>query len=370
MKPIIISTIIATLLAACNSAPQKVSGGDERITFVGRTDRSVADAPKQWAAGAYFTFAFRGKECIIDFNDENLYGEKYNIIEVVVDEQPSQKFYTHGIRNRLIITAEEIVKEQADSGLNILQYVGLKGNGEHHVTVCRDTETGMGYTQLLSVGAQEVLKWTPATNLKIEFIGNSITCGAEADTTTVPTTNYKWGDWHRAYYGYGPRTARNLNAQWALTSVSGIGLIHSCCDMKVTMPQVYDKYVLCEDKIDYNFTDFRPDVICSCLGQNDGIQDSTTFCSAYVDFIKNVANHNPQAKHIVLLSSPMDNGELSEWLRPVLISVAEQLKADGLTNVSTFFFSQAWNNGGADHPSTEEHAQIADELTQYLKTIL
>jgi len=366
MKIQLLTFIVAMIFVSCKNEKQIVNGGDERITFVGRTDRTTPESPRQWAAGAYFTFGFEGQQCIVKLNDENLYGQKYNIIEVVVDDLPSQKVLTNGIRNVIVIGTNNYT----DTTSNVINVLPSLVGGKHQVTICRDTETGMGYTQLLSVEADKVYQWAPKTDLKIEFIGNSITSGAESDTTSVPASTYEWGDWHRAYWGYGPRTARNMNAQWALTSVSGIGLIHSCCNMNVTMPQVYDKYILCEGKIDYDFSDFQPDIICSCLGQNDGIQDSVAFCSSYVDFVKNIVKHNPQAKHIVLLNSPMDHGELDVWLRSMLTSVKNTLENDGISNVTTFFFSQAWNNGGLAHPSVEEHAQIASELTEYLKTIL
>ncbi len=368
MKHLLWAAMSLFIISACQNEPQTISGGDARITFVGRTDHSTPEAPRQWAAGAYFTFGFEGTSCIIDINDENIYGNGRNIIEVVVDDMPTQSFFTHGVRNRIVIGSP--YHDTNDTTIHIMSFDANITNQKHHVCICRNTETAMGYTQLTSVSANKIFKWTPQTNLKIEFIGNSITCGAEADTTAVSATEYKWGDWHRAYYGYGPCTARNINAQWALTSVSGIGLIHSCCNMDITMPQVYDKYILRENKLNYDFTDFEPDIICSCLGQNDGIQDSATFCSAYVDFIKDVVCKNKQVKHIVLLSSPMDHAELDAWLRTMLTAVADKLKADGINIVSTFFFSQAWNAGGASHPNCSEHAQIANELTEYLKTIL
>lgn len=363
-----LAAIAVTIMASCTHEPMTVSGGSELISFVGRTDRTTPEMPKQWAAGGYFTFAFEGDKCVIDLNDEQPDGNNRNIIEVVVDDSLSTICKTKGISNRIVITSEADADLSNDSTMTVFVCPLNKSLKRHHVTVCRDSETAMGYTQLVSVMADEIFKWEPSNGLRIEFIGNSITCGAEADTTLMERSLYNWGDWHRAYVGYGPRTARALNAQWSLVSVSGIGLIHSCCDMDVTMPKVYDKIILRNNQLSYDFS-YQPDIICSCLGQNDGIQDSAAFCTAYVDFIKTVKGHNPQAK-IVLLSSPMDHGKLNTWLCGMLTSIAERLKSDGLDDISCYFYSRAWNAGGADHPSVEEHAQIAEELTNYLKTIL
>lgn len=378
------STILfaASILVSCNTSPVTVGGDSELITFVGRTDHSEASAPKQWAAGGYFTFGFEGDECEIVINDECPYGETRNIIEIIVDDNYIAHFRSDNDKDdegktitrdslQYHIILRNAVMSSADNTLpaNTIECPIDPKCTTHHVTICRDSETAMGYTQLVSVKADNIFRWAPGEGLKIEFIGNSITCGAEADTLLRPRDQYKWGDWHRAYLGYGPRTARALDAQWSLVSVSGIGLIHSCCDMGITMPQVYDKIILRDNKLAYDFS-FQPDIICSCLGQNDGIQDSTAFCSAYVDFIKDVKVKNPQAKQIVLLSSPMDHGDLNTWLCRMIESVVAQLKAEGIDNVSYFFYSKAWNAGGADHPSTAEHEEIAAELTAYLKTVL
>ncbi len=44
----------------------------------------------------------------------------------------------------------------------------------------------------------------------IEFIGNSITCGAAADASEVPCSTGEYHDHHNAYYAYGPVVARAL----------------------------------------------------------------------------------------------------------------------------------------------------------------
>ena len=66
---------------------------------------------------------------------------------------------------------------------------------------------------------------TPLPERKIEFIGNSITCGygieanSEAEHYEEKTANY--------YYTYAARTARNLNAQAFVVARSGIGVYRS-----------------------------------------------------------------------------------------------------------------------------------------------
>jgi hypothetical protein len=80
-------------------------------------------------------------------------------------------------------------------------------------------------------------------------------------------------------------------------------------------------------------------------------------------------NDNEVAR-FVLLTSPMADNDLREWQKSMLTAIAKQLEKENVGQVSTYFFSRAWNGGGVSHPSVEEHEQIADELSNYIKSIL
>jgi len=365
MKKLLIP-IIAISIASCSQPSTTIKGNSDKITYIGRTLRDNPETPRQWAAGAYYTFGFSDDLCLLYITNEYT-SERNNILEIAIDDLPSQKIRTNSKHNTIVVGKAQHCNDSIANPLYVYQDLQA---GYHHITVCRNSETAMGYTQLDSVKAKTIGKWTSGDKLKIEFIGNSITCGAEADTADTPQKDYIWGDWHRAYMSYGAQTARMLQAQYSLVSVSGIGLIHSCCDMEITMPQVYNKYILRNNEITYDFKDFRPDIICSCLGQNDGIQDSAKFCDTYTEFIRQVSARNPSARYFVLLTSPMADQQLKEWLEKMLKSIAKRLNDNGIPNVTCFTFSKSWNSGGASHPSVEEHTQIAEELTAHIKTLL
>lgn len=59
----------------------------------------------------------------------------------------------------------------------------------------------------------------------IEFISNSITCGAAADASEITSGTGKYHDHHNAYYAYGPGVARALGSNFILSSVSGISVL-------------------------------------------------------------------------------------------------------------------------------------------------
>ena len=358
----------ALFVAACTNGPRVVNGFDEAISYIGRVDRTDSLGPRQWGAGAYFTFAFDGDGCDVDIRDQRLYGNSYNYLEVVIDGESVARVRTLGERNRLTIGKSQL-PAVTDTALKVIAVADSITDGPHTVLIARDTECAMGFTQVEQVAAKGLEAWQPAADKKIEFIGNSITSGMDCYDGEIPFGQGTWYDHHRAYYAYGPRTARALNAQWSLASVSGIGLMHSCCEHKYVLPQTYDKVNLVDNEVPYDFS-FRPDIVVSALGQNDGVQDSATFVDAYVDFIRVLREKNPDAQ-LVLLSSPMANDTLRTFFRQILPAVADDATLRGVAGkageIPVYIYENAYNDGGTSHPSMDQQAEIADKLVNFLR---
>jgi len=319
---------------------------DPRIKYVGRIDFSNVLAPRFWNPGVYVQAKFRGTSLEISVNDETLYGVTHNYLEIAIDNNAPFKIQTTG-KHSILKVADNLPP------------------GVHTVTICKDTESGIGYVEFVGLKCAGLLDMK-LPKRKIEFIGDSITCGTGSDQSVVKCDQGNWYDQHNAYMSYGPTTARALNAQWQLTAVSGIGLIHSCCNLKITLPQVFDKVMLRDDSIKWDFNKYKPDVVTVCIGQNDGKQDSVAFCGAYVNFIDDIRSHYPKAD-IVCLNSPMANAELTPILKKYITGIVQALNNDGKKKVSYFFFSRRFNDGCGGHPSMSQHALIAEELAGYIK---
>jgi lysophospholipase L1-like esterase len=319
-----------------------------KIKYVGRVDFDNLLAPRFWNPGVYVQAKFKGTSLEITVNDETLYGVTHNYLEIVIDNNIPIRIQTTGKTSHLLVASN-------------------LSSGSHIVTICKDTESGIGYIEFVGMKCEELL---PMHNpkRKIEFIGDSITCGSSIDVSTVKCDQGKWYDQHNAYMSYGPTTARMLDAQWHVTAVSGIGLIHSCCNMNILMPQVFDKVNLRADTLQWNFSKYTPDVVTICLGQNDGKQDSVAFCSAYVGFIKQIRSHYPKAD-IVCLNSPMGNIELTAMLKNYIIGIQQHMNNAGDNRVSHFFFPGGYNNGCGTHPDMAQHQLIAEQLSGYLKQL-
>ncbi|MES2417704.1 MAG: SGNH/GDSL hydrolase family protein [Bacteroidota bacterium] len=320
---------------------------DSNIQYFGRVDFSNPLKPKFWASGVYVKIKFSGSFCELQINDEMIYGSVNNYLEVQVDQQLPYRTQTTGKDNKIVLA-----KNLPD--------------GEHTIVVCKNTEAENGYLELVGFVCEKLLAPPAKQKRRLEFIGDSITCGAASDESEIPCDKGKWHDQHNAYLAYGPTTARALAAQWQLSSVSGIGLMHSCCEKTILMPQVFDKINMAKDSLLWEFNRYQPDLVSVCLGQNDGIQDSVKFTAAYVKFVKTLRGHYPMAK-IVLLSSPMASPGLNKTLQKYISAVIAYLSTQGEENTGYYFFSKSYNDGCGGHPSVNNHQAIAAELTAYLK---
>lgn len=314
------------------------------IQYYGRIQNDL-EFPRFWMPGVYIKIKFEGNICSFFINDQVLYGNVHNYLEVVVDGK-AYRFQTKFAENKISIN-------------------GLKSSA-HTITICKDTEAGNGYIEFAGIACKKLLPLPSKPTTKIEFIGNSITCGYGDDPSEIACGKGEWYDKHNAYMAYGPLTARALNAQWHLSSVSGIGMIHSCCGMKILMPQVFDKVDMRDDSIAWNFKEYVPDLVTICLGQNDGIQDSIAFCSAYVDFVNRVRSKYPKAK-ILLLSSPMADVKLRPVLVNYLTSIKNYFQKKGDKKIYDYFFQKQYSHGCDGHPDVQEHKEISGQLVRFIK---
>ena len=349
---ILISLILFVSIASARTANhiklKLFKANNPNIQYFGRIDFSDPLKPRFWSPGVYLKARFKGTALDIVINDE-MSGNNHNYIEIAIDDK-------------------QPVRIKLTDKVNVIKAARGLQAGVHTIIICKDTESGIGYLKVVGIRCGELLPLPPKPKRKIEYIGDSITSGTGMDVSVVPCDKGQWFDQHNAYMSYGARTSRTLNAQWQLTAVAGIGLTHSCCNMDILMPEVLDKVYLRNNKMQWDFSRYQPDIVTICLGQNDGIVDSVLFCSTYVTFIDNVRTHYPKAD-IICLTSPMANDTLTSVLKKYLSGITAYMNNKGDKRVYKYFFSKRYHNGCGGHPDLAEHEQIADELTACIKQI-
>jgi lysophospholipase L1-like esterase len=321
------------------------------IKYTGRIDFTTVTAPKFSAPGVYFRAKFKGTFCDIEMTDET----NYNYIEVVIDNQDPVRVFMK-------------------QGRNVYRVAANLPKGEHTILICKDTEACIGSLIFHGFRCEALSALTDMPIRKIECYGNSITCGAKMIKELCSQgVGPNWNITNRAYMSFGAIAARSLNAEWMLTSVSGIGLIHNYGERGNTLPQVYDYLNLDKSSAKWDFKKYIPDVVTIELGTNDGVQDSATFCKAYIDFIQVIRSHYPNA-HIFCLTSPSTDDKVFQFLKNCITGIVEYMNKTVIPKddkVYKLILSSHGLNGGCDgHPTAEQHLLIADELKTEIKAKL
>jgi len=323
------------------------SAKNKAFRYVGRFDFSNKKQPKCWNPGAYVEVNFTGTFLEIEVNDEMRYGG-HNYIEVIVDDRPAQRILLKANNNVLLISDSLEDKE-------------------HHLLICKDTESAMGYIEFLGISCESISPAKTKTK-KIEFIGDSITCGNGSDTTAIKCGEGTWYDQHNAYMSFGPLVSRAFQSDWHLSSVSGIGLTRSCCGLETVMSKVFGHINFDEDGPLWKFAPSEPDVVVITLGQNDGIQDSTDYCSSYVAFIRDVRKVYKKAT-IVCCSSPMANEKLKDQMSNYIPAVTSEMHRLGDLNIHPFLYDRSYRSGCFYHPTVSEHKLMSQELIPFISEV-
>ena len=312
-------------------------------------------------SAAHFGFSFTGTECGVFANITDTLGHNY--LQYELDGVYQKRIRIEGNKKEpLIITAS--------------------ANGTHTVWIYKATEAQTGPVFIEKVTGKNLQSLKEPGAPLIEFIGNSITCGAAADASEIPCAAGQYHDHHNAYYAYGPRVARTLGVKYVVSSVSGIGIYRNWNSDGPVMPQVYEKTGLeISDQRRWNFDMFKPAIVSIALGTNDFSNgdgkkqrlpfDSATFVRNYIKFVQLVKSKYPVAQ-IALLSSPMVNGSRRILLQNCIAAVKESIDALHTSDkpVALFFFEPMQPRGCSGHPSVEDHAILADELIPFFKKLL
>jgi carbohydrate esterase-like protein/GDSL-like lipase/acylhydrolase family protein len=359
------SAFVLFLLFYDCSFPKKTATNNvlpaSSLSPFGRYDRHTSGDLELISSAINFGFTFLGKECKVHAYLTDTTAHNYLQYELDGIYQKRIKIIGND-RSPMTITASK--------------------EGMHTVWIYKATEAHTGPIFIEKITGQNLKPLKRAEAPLIEFIGNSITCGAAADPSETACGTGVYHDQHNAYYAYGPRVARALSVNFILSSVSGIGIYRTWNMNGPSMPQVYEKTDFQADsKRLWNFETYEPAIVSIALGTNDLSNgdgkherspfDSSVFVSNYIKFVQLVKSKYAKAT-IALLSSPMVNGESRILLQNCLGAVKENIDAlyPSDKKVALYFFKPMQARGCAGHPNVEDHAILAGELTPFFKGLL
>lgn len=231
------------------------------------------------------------------------------------------------------------------------------------------SEASFSKMGIVSLSADGNIRPTEPKSRRMEFIGDSITCGFGIESSCAED-NFRTAE-ENSDITYAALTAKAFGADFDLISWSTIGLWSS--DTKDgtrndgwIMPMIYDAADVgiegVAGRAPWDFGSFRTDVVVINLGTNDasctkGIPErQEEFSKAYREFLGTVREKNPYA-YIVCVLGMMGN----ELFRAVEKAVSQtndekifaleldgQLESDG--------------TGSLGHPNAASHKKAAEKL--------
>lgn len=238
---------------------------------------------------------------------------------------------------------------------------------------------GVGVKSInVSSSAVVPVKPVAANDLRIEFIGDSITCaygveGASSSESFKTTTE-------NFTKSYAYLTAQQLNADYSVCAYSGHGIVsgYSSGDKNADslIPDYYE--IISKHYAEtWDFTSVTNDVVVINLGTNDinyVTADTETrnaeFVEGYIDFLTVVRENNPDAYIICTLGTMGGNDSIC----PLIEQAVEQFKSDTGEERIMYYESvtqtQADGYGSDWHPThtTQQNSAyvLADKICQAL----
>lgn len=253
------------------------------------------------------------------------------------------------------------------------------------VSLVKITEASQSYIAVKSIITDSQGKVSPsaANKLRIEFIGDSLTCGYGIESKCVEDPFMTQTENVTKTFAF--ITARHFNADYAMTSYSSFGVRSGWTDSGdlndfSLVPKVYEKVTFSwntqqfGDRV-WNFSLYQPNLIVLNLGTNDMSYCKTPekcaeFVESYVSFLKRVRELNPKA-YFILGIGIMQMGDVM-W--PYVEQAAESYrKTTGDSRISTIQFTPPLPDeglGSGEHPNHITHERCSKDLIAAIEKIL
>ena len=251
--------------------------------------------------------------------------------------------------------------------------------GTHTVWLTRRTEPTVGSSELFGFHTNSGGKLLPppaAHNHRIETIGASVETGygveghnCQGFTPAQQNQDLAWPQ----------LTANMLHADLMNTSYSGKGLltnIDPTSDPVNLMPLMATLTDPRDFQTKWDFSRFTADVVLIDLGGNDwtGLghaPDPTTFDAAFVDFVRTLLGHYPQA-HVYITLNSTTYVPMRDALRTDYQNIVATLNHAGFSRVHYLEFPEydSHDFGCDGHPTAALHQSMANQMAAQIHTDL
>lgn len=332
-------------------------------------------------SGSYVEFTFTGRslscELLSDYCEDQTDGTQYPCyMALYLDHQLVRRFPLMPGRHLYPLLPEGDVRKRDDS----------EGNDSEEdlrtMVVCLVKESEVQYASsgILAFYTDEEAEIRPTDkkDRKIEFIGDSITCGY--GVLGGPETPFST-ETESADDAFAVQCAGALDADYQLVSFSGIGVISRYIEPEenepltdVLMPALYPHTDAVLAKRygwrpeSWDFSSFCPQVVVINLGTNDdsytrGIRErEERFEEEYCEFVRNIHRRNPGAEIVCTF------GVMSQRLLPRVEEAVQRLSESGVPvrmhREEPILPGEVTGCDG--HPSAQRQRKMAESLTGFL----
>ncbi|MBP5455883.1 MAG: hypothetical protein J6Y37_05240 [Paludibacteraceae bacterium] len=213
---------------------------------------------------------------------------------------------------------------------------------------------------------------------RLEFIGNSITCGYGVDAANENCTFEDSTSNFAKSYAF--LTAQAFNAEMMVVARSGIGVYRNYDDKPEgsvrPMPVVYRNVLISEAETRWDFASYQPDLLIVNLGTNDlstpGFRMELVD-SAYRNFLDEVREHYPDTKILLLTGCMLHPTPVLDEFKARLDTIVAERKRKGDERLFRLDFEPQDGSLGyaADwHPSQRQQQNMADTLIPFVSSIM
>ncbi len=336
-----------------------ISFADPHIQYEGRVGLANKEAAELYWPGTTVRLVFEGTGITAFFKDST--GQAY--LNVIIDGDSIHRIRVDTVKKAYVLASN------------------LRP-GRHTIELFKRTqihkEYKRGFVKFFGFQLEEdskVFSPPPLKKRKMEFYGNSITCGHAIEDTSGGDSGASI--YENNYLSYGALTARHFGAQYSCIAKSGIGVMVSFGSL--IMPEMYKLRNPFDSTDLWDFSKYVPDIVVVNLFQNDGgivkrpeyvefkrrfgtkPPDENFIVQSYSRFIAEIRGKYPKANIICSLGSMSATEEGSAW--PGYVQKAVNQLND--QKIFTHFFKYKNTPG---HPRVSDHKIMAESLIRFIDT--